>query len=228
MKVIKPSMPMVAVLVSTVLVAGCYSWFTANRGTQKLVDGFAESVCQIVFSNPPAVDIIPAVRIKVEFRLHELFKELSKFGIVGQYKWIDDILTVIQRGPGNCPADTSKTMTRLVAGGKGDYQKGKNREKARMELVRQMKSAVVNMPATLVEGYLSRTIPKINGGVGCYELSEMLKNASATHRGDVIKNVAPYIHRPFSQDCFADLSGLLPRTHASDTMEFLQNSRPKY
>ena len=89
-------------------------------------------------------------------------------------------------------------------------------------------AVVPNIMTTEVAGFLIGMIPKVQGGVSCAELVQLVSHSMITDIALVVKRVAPYIRRPFGDACLSRLSKSMMPTHAADAIKVLISSTPKY
>ena len=189
------------------------------------IGAFSSTVCGLFASGERGVPVAPGVKLTVEIEFHDLLRALGVSG--AGHTWLDRIMRVAQESTDGCASEVSRTVGELVAARSKELPARRPVEERRLSMVDQMKSAVPNMPARDVAGYLTRTVPTIEGGIRCNELSELLEAASERHRGDVVVRLAPYVRRPFSEGCFNRLSELVSSRHVSQALEALQTASPK-
>ena len=101
-------------------------------------------------------------------------------------------------------------------------------ELERESVVRRIIGGLEYMSELSVSGYLTDTIPSVVDGVTCNELQVMLREASILSRGSVIQSIASYVRRPFPEDCFRGIAGLVSELSVAETLRVLQNSSPRY
>ena len=92
------------------------------------------------------------------------------------------------------------------------------------EIIRGLQKMHVNSTAN----FLAEVIPKITGGVSCDDLSEMLGRVNSLHGDEVVKRVASYVQRPFSDGCFEKLASRMSSAYAPAAIQVLIKSEPKY
>lgn len=85
-----------------------------------------------------------------------------------------------------------------------------------------------NMYSSHVSGFLIEIIPTIKGGVSCDDLATMISHAYSGDGANVIKQVAPYVQRPFADDCFEELSNVVYSSETAGAISVLIRSKPKY
>ena len=107
-------------------------------------------------------------------------------------------------------------------------QLGKTLELGREGVVRRLMGGLEGMSKPDIAQYLIGAIPKIAGGVTCDELQELLTPTYRHSRVNVVEQAAPYVRRPFSENCFRGISEWVGRHNARRALEALQNSRPMY
>ena len=89
-------------------------------------------------------------------------------------------------------------------------------------------ATVPNMVSTDVAGFLIATIPKVQGGVSCNEVLQLVKHCVQTDIARVVKQVASYIQRPFGDTCLSKLSRAMVSIDAADAIRVLVSSPPAY
>ena len=91
-----------------------------------------------------------------------------------------------------------------------------------------IKNSLITMPYSDVDQFLITTIPKIQGGITCDDLVEMLAYSFSSESANVVKKVAPYIRRPFTQNCFKNIGSATISSNASSAISSLISSDPIY
>ena len=94
------------------------------------------------------------------------------------------------------------------------------------EEARQLKESVIYMSSSKVAGFLKKIIPKIKGGISCHDLADLLTMGNTGDADSVVKQVAPYIQRPFPPGCFQKLSSAMYSGESADAIAVLINSKP--
>lgn len=107
-------------------------------------------------------------------------------------------------------------------------QLGRTLELGREGVVRRLMGGVEDMSSLHIVEYLIGAIPKIVGGVTCDELQNMLMRTISLKRVDVVEKAAPYVRRPFPENCFRGISKSVGSYYARRALEALQNSRAMY
>ena len=107
-------------------------------------------------------------------------------------------------------------------------QLGKTLELEREGVIRRLIGGIIGMSKFDIAEYLIGAIPKIAGGVTCDEFQEMLMWAYGDSGVNVVEKAAPYVRRPFPENCFRGISMWVGRHNARRALEALQNSRPMY
>ena len=96
------------------------------------------------------------------------------------------------------------------------------------ESLADIKRSISTMYTSDVDKFLIKTIPQIQGGITCDDFVDMLKNAYTAQGAIVVKKVAPYIRRPFKDNCFAKIGSLIYSSDAAGAISDLLSSEIKY
>lgn len=96
------------------------------------------------------------------------------------------------------------------------------------QYIEQIKQSLTTMNSSDVADYLITVIPKIEGGITCYDLSEMLSHGFSSHASKVIIATAPYIRRPLSKNCLKKLGSQTFSSEAANALKALIESKPAY
>jgi hypothetical protein len=96
------------------------------------------------------------------------------------------------------------------------------------ENINGIKQSLTTMFSSDVDQFIISTIPKIQGGVTCDDLVEMLSHGFSSESATVVKKVAPYVRRPFTNNCFKKIGTVIFSSDASSAISSLISSEPRY
>lgn len=101
-------------------------------------------------------------------------------------------------------------------------------EKIPYSHLEEIKQSMILMSPSDADDFLIKTIPKIEGGITCDDLVEMLRRVKYSDAARVIKIVAGYVRRPFSENCFSNIANVTESSESAGAIFNLYRSDPTY
>ncbi len=96
------------------------------------------------------------------------------------------------------------------------------------ENINEIKKSIASMYSSDVDEFLIKIIPKIQNGITCDDLVQMIVLGYSSDAAEVVKKVAPYIRKPFSSNCLKKIGAVTYSSESAGAISALLTSEFAY